>query len=251
MRHSVLYFLMMMDRFQFKLVAVVLVLVMGTLAAPWIRDLAVSVRTTVDVGRYALTPRSVLIERLDSAEQELQRIRYQAVLFQSLELEYVALRKEVLLADTAPYGVARVVSAPPKTHYDTLLIAAGADDGVLVGDLVSAHGVLVGVVTEVSQHSAITELYSSPGHELDARIGDSDAIVVVRGVGGGSLEAYVPDSILVVPGDSVVDAKSGYVFGSVARVTKRDIDTSAALTIVLAAPVSSFSIVSLTHPLPQ
>ncbi len=240
-----------MDRFQFKFGAVALVLIVGTVLAPWIRDVVVSMRVTVDAGRYALTPRSVLVERLTSAESELQRIRYQALLFQNLEQKYDALRTEVLLSHVAPYGVAHVVSRPPQTHYDTLLIDAGSADGVLVDDVVSAGGVLMGVVTSVSAHAAVVELYSSPGHELDARIGDSDAIVVVRGVGGGSFEASVPDSIVVVPGDVVIDAKSGYTFGSVAKVTKREIDTSATLNIVLATSVSSLTFVSLTHPTSQ
>ena len=79
-------------------IIVVLVVLIGTLVGPYVRDLIVAARVSSDVyGKYALTPKSVLIERLDRAETELNRIRYQSVLYQSLPLS--AAVSVVILSD--------------------------------------------------------------------------------------------------------------------------------------------------------
>ena len=229
-------------------IIVVLVVLIGTLVGPYVRDLIVAARVSSDVyGKYALTPKSVLIERLDRAETELNRIRYQSVLYQSLEKQNAALRAEAKFISTSTYGTARVVAVPPTTHYDTIVIAAGSGDGVLVGDQVSVEGLAVGTITSVSQGSSVAELYTSAGREVDVELGKPSGTLVMRGLGGGAGETTVPDSVVVAPGDAVTDTKTGVVLGTVSSIAKREIDTSATVRITLPLSLSSLSLVSLQH----
>lgn len=220
----------------------------GYFAGPFVRDLVVSTFYASDsAARYALLPRSMLIERLVRAEDTVERTRYQSVLYDAVYAELATLRAELALGYPESYLAARVAAAPPRTHYDTLLIAAGADDGVLLGDIATTHGVAVGRVTDVSKETSIVALYSTPGAEHDTYVGEPRAIVVARGLGGGSLETTVPDSVTVVPGAVVLEAASGFPYAVVTSVVKREIDTSAIVRMSIVASPATLTVVSLVH----
>ncbi len=101
-----------------------------------------------------------------------------------------------------------VISRPPATPYDTLVIDAGVLEGVSTGDLVSAGGtIIVGTVSEVYPHVARVTLYSSPGETYDALLHLSGGVhvpVAIEGQGGGSLRAQVPAGTAVEVGDSAL-----------------------------------------------
>lgn len=227
--------------------AMLFVLGIGALlVGPSVRDF-VAVALAQVPAEYSVLPRSILISRLTAAEVELSRTRYQTLLYQGVAEKNQALEKELQLRPQSSYTAARVLSAPPRTHYDTLLIDAGTSDGVMMGDSVSHEGVAVGSVTEVSTHSSLVELYSSPGSTHDAVIGTQKGITVLHGTGGGSLEALVPGDIAIEVGDVVRDARTDYVFGVVVAVHRRETDTEQYISIALPEPPSDIRIVSLTH----
>jgi cell shape-determining protein MreC len=229
-------------------VALVVVVLVVLFLTAWIRDLVVRARVGSEalVG-YALTPRSVLIERLDRAESALLKGALSAALYEHTVRERDALRAELALRPESAYAVARVASAPPRTHYDTLAIARGAEDGVLEGDVATHEGVAFGTVSALSPHAAVVELYSSPGRAFDIALGEPRAITVVRGLGGGALEATVPDSVLVEVGDPVEEPVSGLVFGTVRHVEKRAVDTTLRVRIALIVSPATLTHVSLIH----
>jgi cell shape-determining protein MreC len=204
---------------------------------------------SADALEYALVPRAVLIDRLSAREDELQRVRYQSILYETQAGALAALEKETLLRPSTAYGSARVVAVPPRTHYDTVLIAAGTEQGVRLGDIVTIEGIAVGQVTDVSDQSALAQLYSSPGAEHDAVIGSERAIVVTQGLGGGALETSVPGGVSIARGDAVVDPRTGLVFAYITEVVERDIDTSVLVRMTLPFAVNDLRYVSLIHPL--
>lgn len=230
--------------------ALFVVAVLGALVllfiGPWVRDVVSSLYAVLPT-EYQLLSRSVLMSRLTAAETELARTRYQSLLYGDALEEIARLERVLSLRSIGSYGGARVLSAPPRTQYDTLLIAAGAGDGVLVGDRASVEGFVVGVVTRVSQSSALVELYSSPGAMHDARIGNTEGVVEALGIGGGALEATVPGEIKVERGDIVRDARSNDPFGVVLSVTRREIDTEQYLSIALPVVPTSVQVVTLSH----
>ena len=101
-------------------------------------------------------------------------------------------------------ALAVVLRHPPATAYDTLIVDIGESDGVRVGNVVSIFGGdPVGIVETVSAHTAQVKLYSSPGYELDALVGENSLPIHVIGMGGGNFTAKVPHDMEVVVGDVI------------------------------------------------
>lgn len=199
---------------------------------------------------YAATPRAVLVERLESAEAEAERTRYQAIVYQTVVDQYEALKQEAGQRSEDAFMTAQVIARPPKTHYDTLLLAAGSDDGVRVGDRVEAERVLLGEVSAVSAGTATVSLFSTPGSERDVRVGEPSAIVILSGQGGGAFEASIPTTVLMKAGDVAVDEATGLVVALVGSVTHAPTDVAAVVRLSLPVALSTLTEVSLTHPRP-
>jgi len=105
--------------------------------------------------------------------------------------------------------LATVLSRPPFSPYDSLIIDAGSSDGVAVGDKVYAStDVLVGDVSEVYGHTAKVNLFSSAGRKVPVLVGPSAIQVEAEGRGGGNFRATLPSEVGIEKGDPVRFAQS-------------------------------------------
>ena len=95
---------------------------------------------------------------------------------------------------------AAVLSRPRWSVYDTLIIDAGATDGVEVGMKVFASGFVIGEISEVENHTAFVSLYSTPGRKVVAQIAGKFPTELV-GSGGGTFETIIPHGLPVSVGD--------------------------------------------------
>lgn len=98
---------------------------------------------------------------------------------------------------------AGVLSRPPMTPYDVLIVNAGSTQGVSVGSLVHALGVPVGVVVRVGMSSSHVRLYSASGASTEGWLGEARLPVTVVGEGAGALSAETPRELPVAVGDVV------------------------------------------------
>ena len=163
-----------------------------------------------------LAPALVLKERWFGGEQAMLRGQLEAT--QALVADRELLRAENAELKTRlgrpPSGSGQVVLAgvlqrPPYTPYDTLVIDAGAAQGVAEGALVSAGGqALIGRVSSVFAESARVTLFSAAGETHEGMLVPSHngATIPVTSVGqgGGSMAAEVPAGTQVTAGDAVV-----------------------------------------------
>ncbi len=100
--------------------------------------------------------------------------------------------------------LAGVVSRPAGTPYDTLVVDAGASQGISKGQLVAAAGsTLIGRIDEVYSSSARVALFSSPGTEYTALLNNTTPLSIA-GQGGGSMQGSVPIGTKVAVGDPLV-----------------------------------------------
>jgi len=137
--------------------------------------------------------------------------------------------------------LAAVLARPPTSAYDTLLIDLGADDGIFVGMDVLADGMFtIGKITMVYKRSSLVTLYSSPGSQIDAYIGETSVPVTFEGIGGGAFRARVPKGLNIRPGDAaILPALSLESIGTVSGV---DLSEGSSFAFVhLAFPVNVFS----------
>lgn len=102
------------------------------------------------------------------------------------------------------YTLSRILSAPPVSPYDTLLIDSGSDQGVTIGMQALSQGDFkVGEVTRVWGRTALVSLYSTPNTQLSVTVGSSSIPTVAWGLGGGNLRVILPRGVAVKVGDLV------------------------------------------------
>jgi cell shape-determining protein MreC len=142
--------------------------------------------------------------------------------------------------------IAGILSRPPLSPYDTLVVAAGTNAGVAPGMRVFAPGgVPIGTVISTLSSSATVTLYSSPGTTLSAWVGDDRVPVTLTGEGGGAFSATAPKSAGILEGDIV------YVVGTITAPLGviKDITTNASspsVELFVAPSVNLFSLVWVT-----
>ena len=141
---------------------------------------------------------------------------------QALEKKSVAL--SLLLgsgAQKAAAGIlASVVSRPPESPYDTLLLSSGTNDGIQSGMEAFGEGsVPLGIVSSVTADFARVTLFSAPGTVTHGWVGHANLPLLIYGAGGGAMNASLSRSAGVVVGDTVFAPGPGQLpLGSVVRI---------------------------------
>ena len=118
-----------------------------------------------------------------------------------------------------------VLSKPPMSLYDTVIVDVGSSDQVSVGDTVLALGIVpIGVVNMVQPHTSTVQLYSSSGQKVDVRIG-KNIQVSAEAQGGGNFLIKLPKGTEIVEGDPIYAPGLGTeVFGHVENIEKNEND---------------------------
>lgn len=141
--------------------------------------------------------------------------------------------------------VAGVVSRPPVAAYDTLVLAAGSEAGVMRGMAAYASGVPIGIVSLVTASFARVTLFSAPGMETPAWVGSEHLPAMLHGAGAGAVNVTVPRASKVVVGDSVFLAGPGAkLMGQVKRVGGDASDPVA--TLFIRPLINPFSVTWVT-----
>lgn len=135
--------------------------------------------------------------------------------------------------------IVAVLARPRWSAYDTLLIGAGAADGIVAGARVFANGFVIGEVAEIQNHHALVSLYSTAGKKVVAQISGRFPVEIV-GSGGGTFEAFVPSNAPVSAGDGAfASGISSQLFAVVDTVTSANEGTS---KLYLRLPVNIFEL---------
>ena len=121
--------------------------------------------------------------------------------------------------------LATVLSKPPMSLYDTVVVDVGSSDKVSVGDTVLALGsVPIGVVSTINTHTSVIKLYSSSGQKVDVRIGKNIQASAEAQSGGNFLIKLPKDSSVAI-GDPISAPGIGVsVFGHVENIESNDND---------------------------
>ncbi len=159
-------------------------------------DTAVSVITR-------LTPKSVIITRNKNLEEQIAS--YQAALIEldQVKQENQLLRKELNYAPTESTSItAQIIGKPNHSLFNSMVIDAGTDQGVEIGQLVVAYGALgVGQVVAVSTSTATVELFGAPAFEGEVLLSTKGITVPAKGKGTGNFEIHIPREVEVSDGD--------------------------------------------------
>lgn len=167
-----------------------------------------------------------LLQENQALSQELDQARQKLLTLAPLQHELDSLQP-LLSHPPAPKTVtAAVLSRPPYSPYDTLVIDAGVQDGVAEGDIVtSVGGSVIGDVSNVFRDFSRVSLFSSPGTKTAVLIGGKGVQVNATGAGGGEFQILLPREVSVSAGDAVVlPGQTPQVLGVVQSVQYQETD---------------------------
>ena len=103
--------------------------------------------------------------------------------------------------------ISTVLTRPPQTSYDTIIIDAGFRDSITLGSEVSLpEGPVLGLVSEVLPRSSKVKLFSSNGEETSAILERGSVPVILIGSGGGNFKIVLPQDVVVEKGDRILSA---------------------------------------------
>lgn len=146
-----------------------------------------------------------------------------------------------------PGILAGVVARPPTSPYDTLVLAAGGEDGVRLGmEAFGENNVPVGIVSSVLDTFSQVTLFSTPGMLIDGWVGHAGTALTLHGAGAGALQASVARSADIAVGDIVFVPGPGQLpIGSVVRIDSDPRSPGVTLRIKPASNIFSLSWVTL------
>lgn len=199
-----------------RLAIVVAALVIGMIVFYFGRPVIVSAVRPLWLGDNAIT-RGIanlgLFLRDKNALAEENRILKEKISsYENLEASYRAMesaRDDLLTrfgrSPLTPTLAAGVLSRPPETPYDLLVIDAGTAEGALLGDKVSLpEGGALGKVSESFESVSKVTLYTAGGVKTEAVLERGHVSVTLTGIGGGGFEFTLPRGVAVMPGDKIL-----------------------------------------------
>jgi cell shape-determining protein MreC len=146
----------------------------------------------------------------------------------ALQIENTTLKNLLGKATTTEQEVvARILSKPGFSPYDTIIIDAGIQEGVKVGDLVLAdRSVILGEVEQVYGTTATVILYSSSDRKTNVLIGEHALETEAVGKGGGNFEVELPRNTDIKVDDLVhLAAFPDKLFGAITIINISDADS--------------------------
>ena len=103
--------------------------------------------------------------------------------------------------------ISTVLTQPPQSPYDTIIIDAGSRDSITLGSVVSLpEGPILGRVSEIFTSRAKVKLLSSNGEETSAVLERGNVPVTLIGAGGGNFKIVLPHDITVEKEDRILSA---------------------------------------------
>lgn len=155
----------------------------------------------------ALTPKSLLIHRIQKLEQEIQLLQETSLEHKAIAYDYQLLKQAVGYEPREMVTIpARVVGHPGRSLFNTMIIDKGTQDQIAVGDLVTTAGTLaLGRVVRTTSQTAVVELFSNPSFEDNVFLQNQQGVMVpAKGKGSSNFEIHIPREITVQEGDLLV-----------------------------------------------
>lgn len=154
---------------------------------------------------------SDLQKELDAKDAEILLTKNQLDLYKGLD-DYIS-KKEIQKDER----VVRVVTRPPQTPFDVVVVEA-QDDFVQSGTNVYFAGVLVGKVDSRVGSYARVSLLSHPASQFRVLVGSKKNEGEAKGKSQGNISVTLPKSVDVKEGDVVYMAEGTIPFGTVSKV---------------------------------
>ncbi|MCF7815599.1 MAG: hypothetical protein K9M10_01585 [Candidatus Pacebacteria bacterium] len=190
--------------------------------------------------------------------QEINALKQQVSAQQGTDVMMAFLRDEneelhsFFKATSSPRILAGVISRPPYSPYDTLVIDRGENDGITKNAPVYiGSGQTVGYIQTVYKNEAIVSLFSSPGVEATVYIFGPNIFATARGEGGGVVRLSVPQGVILEKDNVVIlPSLDTGVVGKIAHVQSIPTEPEQYGYIASDLSLQSIRLVNIgTHPI--
>ncbi len=163
------------------------------------------------------TFKSSLVAENNSIKDELSRLKLKEIDYDAILQENQTLKESLGRTTSGTRVLARILSKPPQSPYDTFVIDAGSSEGLTPGNKVYlSDTTIIGLVTNVTTHTSLVELFSSGNKTLQTSNSRTGATFSITGIGGANMKIEVPKDTDILWGDVFIyPGLSTSVIGSV------------------------------------
>jgi rod shape-determining protein MreC len=150
------------------------------------------------------TSKSNLISENSALKEEievlkLKQLDYNLILKENQELKNISAEKK------SNFILARVLSKPPVSPYDSLVLDIGTSQGIKKGSKVFlSNNVVIGFVTEITENTSLVELFSKGDTKHNFVLERTGASYDISGMGGFNMMVLMPKDADVLWGDTFV-----------------------------------------------
>jgi cell shape-determining protein MreC len=187
-----------------------------------------AIETSLSDSWSLLSSKQSLVEENRALRDAKNKTDYYSLVNDFLRQENTSLKEALGRKDEKSNSVlAYVLSKPGITLYDEMIVDAGSNFNVKVGDLVSADGTIVlGEIGEVFDKTSKVVLFSTPNRVTNVLLGPNSIQAEAKGVGSGNFVVRLPKETELKEGDTViVPSISPNVFGIVEKIVSESTDT--------------------------
>ena len=169
-----------------------------------------------------------------------------------LENENKILKAELGFLSTSEAGTlipAKIIERDPITFADFMIIDKGSADGIALSQPVLSRGVLVGQISEMSEHTAKVQLITGRGSLVQAMLQTSRAKGIMRGgISGLVLDNIVSDTTYTI-GENIITSglggkiRDGILIGQAGKIQSSQSEIYKSIEVVPLIDLSKLEVV--------
>lgn len=143
-----------------------------------------------------------LVARNKILEDQVNTLNLKVIDYDTVQKENQDLKNLLGRKDMSDRILSKVLSRPPQSPYDTLVIDIGSDYDINPGDKVYiSDNIIVGIITNVTPHTSLVELFSGSSKKTESVLERTGASYEISGRGGANFSVDVPKDADILWGD--------------------------------------------------
>lgn len=168
------------------------------------------------IGDYFSTKNTLVNDKL-ALEEEVASLRLKVIDYDLVSKENEELKLLLGRGSSSMQILAKILSKPPRSPYDTMVVDVGSSQGVVLGSRVFlSDNVIIGIVKNVTPRTSLVEMFSTGDRTQEAVLSRTGESFILNGSGGANFKIEVPKDADVMWGDMFMyPGLSSYALGSV------------------------------------
>jgi cell shape-determining protein MreC len=197
--------------------------------------------------RFVLQDKKYLERDVQSLKEEVARLEIEVLRTELIRQENEDLKESLGRLSNEAAILGHIIRKPNQTLYDSIVIDAGIDQGVGVGDIALAYGaVAIGRVVDVRENISHVQLFTTSDSISNLIHIPTGLQVEAVGKGGSAIEFTIQRDLEVVEGDIIAlpDIRS-YIVGTVQNISFNPTDPFQTVLVQSAVNINELRFVQI------